>query len=1225
MQINDLPDFAALKQIADALWKIGDTRGAAVMIGAGFSRNAILPSPTSQKPPLWTDFLKAMLEKLYPNGSQSSDNPLRLAEEYRAAYGTPALEGFIRNLVPDEQWEPGILHKKLIDLPWNDVLTTNWDTLLEKSASNSLLCNYEIVRTPADIARTRSPRIVKLHGSLPSHTPFIFSEEDYRTYPVKFSPFVNLVRQVLLENDLCLIGFSGDDPNFAQWAGWVRDELKISARRIFLIGALNLSPTKRQYLEARSITPIDLSPLFKNTADIDPHTEATKCVLEFFKKSKPEPISHWPNDELEKQIKNENIDTPADGNQQSGTHKSITNPVVAAQRIKQKIPLLSKLRTSYPGWVICPHDRRMRLRWCIDSIHPGIIKALEHLEDQERARVLYEIAWAHDIAYWPLPAYLIEQLGEVVDGKYNSTLPVQERRHVALVLLRTARENADDGIFSKWESWLQQNSFGDTDAESGLAYEKCIRARDRLDFELIQNLAHKIRGNDPIWQLRRASMCAELGEFETAKSLIRQCTHDLQARHMKDRSSIWVLSRLAWSALLSHALRWETSKKENDQESSSDIYATGDWPTNFKDSKCDPWDELNSIDNDITSALEKQLTDSKTVQPKFDAGHYSDKSGSIHFQSGTVVPIGHQLRCVINNVGLPMSLDFVGLTGHRLVRSLPLEDWNSASVFLHNIRILSKADEKAIDRHFGRIDVARIPADIIAALIQPLRNSIAFGSRRFIERASAGTPERYDTFWVDRVRNLTEVLSRLVVRLPSNEAKAIFYEACTYASSVAWSHWWLFEHLDNLLRRSVEAMPPKERAELTLSILNIPLPCEHNIAGMVRDWPEIIETAELKQTVRAPDDRGWNERVSKLIEIVRGNVELSRHNAALRLYCLHSNNLLLAEEKTSFANALWSQRENDESLPKNTSLYPWVFLELPEISLGTAERIFRRVYFEQFNATSASSAETLETIRGASLLKNGKACIPTREQAPLMLKIILDRKPAPNPPKFPDFSNNEKNCLVVIGSVIADAILPVFSPSTLTPEENQRLIDWVENGGIPSSMEILPALVRLDSNLYTFAEEKLRRGLASRQQDSLRAALSGVNRWITMSSSDALFPLPQSLARAVVGIVANRRHPLLHFAIHTAKTLAQNKLLTDEEIATLIDSLEDLQYETNYANWDETHPETHCISFIRSNCVCLSQTLLNAGHSAPQLTRWLNEAKTDPVPEVRYALEFKVL
>ena len=50
-------------------------------------------------------------------------------------------------------------------------------------------------------ARTRAPRIVKLHGTFPSLEPFIFTEEDFRSYPREFAPFVNLAQQVLLENE----------------------------------------------------------------------------------------------------------------------------------------------------------------------------------------------------------------------------------------------------------------------------------------------------------------------------------------------------------------------------------------------------------------------------------------------------------------------------------------------------------------------------------------------------------------------------------------------------------------------------------------------------------------------------------------------------------------------------------------------------------------------------------------------------------------------------------------------------------------------------------------------------------------------------------------------------------------------------------------------------------------------------------------------------------------
>lgn len=821
MQLKDLPDYPALKQVADALWGCGDTNGAAVMVGAGFSRNAALPSPTSKKAPLWSDFLQTMVCKLYPDSdaSEHSSDPLRLAEEYRAAYGTAALEGFIRKLVPDEQWEPGKLHKKLIDLPWTDVLTTNWDTLLERTAASSLKRNYEVILTAADIARTHSPRIVKLHGSLPSHTPFIFTEEDYRTYPVKFSPFVNLVKQVLLENDLCLMGFSGDDPNFIQWSGWVRDELGVSARRIFLIGRLNLTPTKRRYLEARHVTPIDLFPLFPNTDHEDPNAEATKCVLKFFYESRPKTSTNWPNEDLEKQLKEERLSTKKNGTPMPDFHKALKDPEFLAQRFREKIPLLKKLRTTYPGWIVCPHEHRSQVRWCLDAALRGLDQAFDLLKEEESAEILYEIAWAHDITCWPIPQYLYGQLAEVVNGRYSMSISIFQRCYIALILLRLARENGDDEKLSLWEDWLQKNKVEDQDFEAHLAYESCIRARDHLDFATMYDFLPKIKGTDPIWQLRRSSMYAELGEFESAESIIRQTHRELETKHAKDRGSIWLLSRLAWSTFLLHAIQTTGTEEDDEYSYASDVYERGHWPVIFKESKCDPWDELIHLDDSIAKSLDKQRVESRTIQPRFDAGHYSDSSNTVHFTSGTVVPTNYELRSILDNVGVPMSLGFVNLTNGRLVNSLALEQWDSANNFLRNIRILSKANKKTMDQFFGRISVAKIPTDIVSALVDPLNNSIKFGSKRFTAKSTSGNTEHYDTYWIDRLRNLIEILSRLVVRLPTKKAKSIFQEASAYAKNQEWSHWWLFEPLENLLRRSIEAMPPKERSKLTLEIL----------------------------------------------------------------------------------------------------------------------------------------------------------------------------------------------------------------------------------------------------------------------------------------------------------------------------------------------------------------------------------------------------------------------
>ena len=253
-KLKGLPDYPAIRDVAAALWSEGEIRGAAVMVGAGFSRFARRSSATVPAPPLWQDFTRRMASKLYPTApDQAHGDPLRLAEEYRSALGPSGLDALIREMVPDQRWSPGDLHRALLRLPWADVLTTNWDSLLERAAAEDHERLYELVEKADAIACTRSPRIVKLHGSLPSHGPFILTEEDFRTYPVKAAPFVNLAQQVLLENELVLLGFSGEDPNFLRWAGWVSAWPNLGSRPV-LITASHAQAGRWAIRSARSMS-----------------------------------------------------------------------------------------------------------------------------------------------------------------------------------------------------------------------------------------------------------------------------------------------------------------------------------------------------------------------------------------------------------------------------------------------------------------------------------------------------------------------------------------------------------------------------------------------------------------------------------------------------------------------------------------------------------------------------------------------------------------------------------------------------------------------------------------------------------------------------------------------------------------------------------------------------------------------------------------------------------
>ena len=268
MPISDQPH---IDKVREALWAgIGNGR-AALMVGAGFSLNARSESSSQAPFPTWSALMEDMIKEIAASGgdksalqvaSRSISGALRIAEEYVALHGRADLDAFLQAKVPDSHFEPGALHMQVLKLPWSDVFTTNWDTLLERAASQLIERRYNVVMGVTDISHRMRPRIVKLHGSFPSNGPFILTEEDFRTYPRKFAPFVNMVQQSMMENVVCLIGFAGDDPNFLSWSGWVRDNLGKHRPRIYLCGVLNLRSGERMVLESRGVIPIDLSELF---------------------------------------------------------------------------------------------------------------------------------------------------------------------------------------------------------------------------------------------------------------------------------------------------------------------------------------------------------------------------------------------------------------------------------------------------------------------------------------------------------------------------------------------------------------------------------------------------------------------------------------------------------------------------------------------------------------------------------------------------------------------------------------------------------------------------------------------------------------------------------------------------------------------------------------------------------------------------------------------------
>ena len=224
----DFSDQSHIDRVAEALW-LREGGRASVMVGAGFSRNAVNELGQAVTVPAWSGIALAMQEKLYGANDEccgsraeiSADRSLALAQEYEIAFGRDDLHRFLKEQINDEAMWPGNAHKRLLALPWRDVFTTNWDTLLERASEDLPGRSFGVLRNSAEMAIAAVPRIIKLHGSLPAQFPLIATEEDYRKYPTCFAPFVNTVQQAMMETTLLLVGFSGRDPNFPAvvWLG----------------------------------------------------------------------------------------------------------------------------------------------------------------------------------------------------------------------------------------------------------------------------------------------------------------------------------------------------------------------------------------------------------------------------------------------------------------------------------------------------------------------------------------------------------------------------------------------------------------------------------------------------------------------------------------------------------------------------------------------------------------------------------------------------------------------------------------------------------------------------------------------------------------------------------------------------------------------------------------------------------------------------------------------
>ena len=1205
MKIEDLPDFPALNQLANALWLKGTARGAAVLVGAGFSKYADLPAPDSPNPPLWSDLAEAMLHQLYPSKSKNPPrDPLRLAEEYRTNFGQAALDEFIRTLIADRSWLPGPLHQLLLNLPWSDVLTTNWDTLLER-ASYDTTRSYEVVLQAGDLPHVRAPRIIKLHGTIGTSSRFIVAEEDYRTYPTKYAPFVNLARQIFIENELCLIGFSGDDPNFLQWSGWVRDHLDDGSRRIYLVGSLQLETTKRKFLEARNIAPIDLYPLVQEQEAADKRTAATKMFLDFLLNMKPNSIPDWAPT-----TKYNFLPTTIDDH-----NRLATDHAYAASLLDQSASVWKSDRLSYPGWFVCPAPKRGLLR--LGTQNSGLRQeSLDALTAERRAEVLYELTWRHITAHWPVDAYLAGFLASLLEAP-PPTFQLSAQLEIAQLLLRTARQGGNETAFARWTDFLEANGAMNPEIAAEVAYQRCLWACAKLDQEGVARELPKVTGSDPIWHLRRASLQAEVGDVSTANKLIAEGHNELSRLQRRDRRSLWIRSRRAWTAWLLPATQTNLfpmcARAEDDWE--------------YREVACEPQKELNTIEADAANELRKRREKDVPVEVLFEPGHYRDSSHTIRFISNTVVDPIEALNQLIEAVGLPMHLNHWSVVGAVAREAVELAFEPSVRWYCWFLRWLSNHFDKLFERYFGRLALAQLSSETAAELIRRVTVSLAF----WRSRLDTATPGPDFNSARDRLRLFGAAMSRLTIRQTGPEVVGTFSLACDLAKDRNMKHPWLTEILGDLLKNSMQAVPRSDRGVLILPALEFPLAAEKNVNPHF--WPDSILFFGGGRFSRPTGDARWTARIQQLIQ-ASGAGQPSREEAVNRLAFLAIHDLLTSDESRSFGDALWSETDQGENgVPRNTRLLMSIFAKLPSpATIDASERIRSRLYDEPIGTCllpsdpyhSQIDANRLNHFR--SVLSGAEDnLLPNPNQAVRLFEEMMAWRPSlsadHDPIRTSLIRSFEDQMRCIMGDTISRAIVPAMSAEDLTIERANAVLLSIEEAGIVRARGCLPYFLSTSSELLEgLFVRSLRRGVIGSTFDDVASATSSIIKWIALFPTGTAHPLPEQLIEQVISAIETRREPGLNALLQCVRSLTEENLLDTPRISRLIESLKDLLVETAYANISPDTKEAVSVSLVRAECVKLARTLERMGAGGDITAAWITAAKSDPLPEVRFAL-----
>ena len=875
-----------LQTIAERLW-YGQ---ASLLVGAGFSKNAIVSSD-GKLPPSWNELGDLFFEKARERWPRTTDRAyasvLRLAEDVENMHGRPALIELIRNAICDDKLSPSDIHTRLLALPWDDIYTTNYDTLLERSANhlNELgKRSFSVVRNSQNMGMSSPPLLVKLHGDLNDPLSIVITEEDYRTYPDSHQAMINHIQHTIMTKTLVLIGFSGNDPNFLQWLGWVKDALNNNLRKLYLLSIDDISEAERVSFEKKNVIVVDLRKLAgKNANHYDNIAAAIKYLEEFYLMREKEKADYR--------------SVALKWGRSSNRDENIDSTFVRWESD----------RNSYPGWLVMPRDRREL--WADMEGFSLSEEKMTQLTCDKDILFLDLFNWRIERSLFPIDNSW-ERIYLNVLSKYN---PFSRRSrpeirsawlNLKFGLLRLYRQ---EGWHNKWDNL--RNSLSplkermDDNQRCRFEYEQALEAIYKKDFLHLENVLNQWTPSqsDLYWDIRRGALWAEYLSLEkgreiTQKAFDRICNCLEKANNEHDR--------FYWASRKVHAHTvWNCIAQANFSDGSDETSSARRTWLELR-----PYDDI-WYEREFFDAHLRPIEETLRVQTKiasFRLG-YSSTSTSLSGNSKDL-RIAYAYFLYYEETGFPIHLpNLNSIEKPSLLKALSVMGY--CSPLIADCWMLRSGDPKMVPAIYNRRFLDRTRYQDVTALYE---HYLECFNKLLQVSTEIDVPS-----WVLVLRNvLPETLSRLCMKA-SFEARV---KTLDYLDGVFRNKNSIYyDGLDRLLSSLVDSFTTNEIIDLIPRFISMAI--DRDRLGDCRLDP--LYYAENPHRINSSVSSVVNNLLDRL-----GTDEKEEKAILYRLVFLDECEALSKTQQNQLAEKLWSKRDAS-GFPEMTVFSRFAFLSFP--------------------------------------------------------------------------------------------------------------------------------------------------------------------------------------------------------------------------------------------------------------------------------------------------------